>query len=244
MIEVDTHVHTVLSGHAFSTLMENVAAAKKKGLKGFASTDHGPLVSHGAPPFLPYTMRLWPTHMEGIRVYKSCEANFTGPSGELDIPPFYIKMLDFVVAGLHFVPEETFGLKNSTKAMLAAYNDPYVDVVSHPDNPNYPCDLEKVVLAAKANGKAIEINNQSIQLRPGARKNVAEMIRLCKENDTLVVLSSDAHLCYNIGEVDVAEAMLKEVNFPEELVLNGRFERFDAYINARAERIAALGEED
>ena len=244
MIEVDTHVHTVLSGHAFSTLMENVAAAKSKGLKGFTSTDHGPLVPGGAPAFLPYTMRLWPTHMEGIRVYKSCEANITGPSGELDIPPFYIKMLDFVVAGLHFVPEETFGLKNTTKAMIAAYNDPYVDVVAHPDNPHYPCDLEKVVLAAKANGKPIEINNQSIQLRPGAKDNVAEMIRLCKENNTMVVLSSDAHLCYNIGEVDVAAAMLKEADFPEELVLNAKLERFDAYVTARAERIAAMDEDE
>ena len=244
MIEVDTHVHTVLSGHAFSTLLENVAAAKKKGLKGFASTDHGPLVSHGAPNFLPYTMRLWPTHMEGIRVYKSCEANITGPSGELDIPPFYIKMLDFVVAGLHFVPEETFGLKNTTKAMIAAYSDPFVDVVAHPDNPNYPCDLEKVVLAAKANGKAIEINNQSVQLRPGAKDNVEEMIRLCKQNDTMVVLSSDAHLCYNIGEVSVAEGILKAAGFPEELVLNADFSRFEAYIAARSARIAALEDDE
>ena len=176
-------------------------------------------------------------------MYKSCEANITGPSGELDIPPFYIKMLDFVVAGLHNVPEESFGLVNATKAMVAAYNDPYVDVVSHPDNPHYPCDLEKVVLAAKANGKAIEINNQSIQLRPGAKKNVAEMIRLCKQHDTMVVLSSDAHLCYNIGEVDVAEAMIKEAGFPEALILNSTFERFDAYIEKRAARIAALNEE-
>ncbi|MEX1308763.1 MAG: PHP domain-containing protein [Eubacteriales bacterium] len=244
MIEVDTHVHTVLSGHAFSTLMENVAIAKKKGMKGFATTDHGPQVSHAAPNFLPYTMRLWPTHMEGIRVYKSCEANIVGSSGKLDIPTFYIKMLDFVLAGLHNVPEDSFGLVNATKAMVAAYNDPYVDVITHPDNPHYPCDLERVVMAAKANGKAIEINNQSIQLRPGAKENVAEMIRLCKENDTMVVASSDAHLCYNVGEVDVAERMLKDAGFPEELVLNKTFERFDAYVKARAERLAAMNDED
>ena len=33
-LEVDTHTHTVLSGHAHSTLMENAAAAAKMGLKG------------------------------------------------------------------------------------------------------------------------------------------------------------------------------------------------------------------
>jgi len=36
----DTHCHTVASSHAYSTILENVAEAKKKDLKYIAITDH------------------------------------------------------------------------------------------------------------------------------------------------------------------------------------------------------------
>jgi len=44
----DLHVHTVSSGHAYSTIEEYAARAKKIGLKGVAITDHGPAMP-GAP---------------------------------------------------------------------------------------------------------------------------------------------------------------------------------------------------
>ena len=237
MIKVDTHVHSVLSGHAFSTVWENAKIAKERGLKAFASTDHGPMVPGSPPGFHPGAMRLWPTHVEGIRLYKSCEANIKGPSGVLDIPLFYLKMLDFVVAGLHFLPEEEFGVENSTKALVAAYNNPYMDVVSHPDNPHYPVDFERLVKVAKRNGKPIEINHQSILLRSGSRDNAMALIALCKENDTMVVAASDAHICFNVGDVSAAEELLNAAKFPEELILNANFERFEQYLKKREARI-------
>ena len=39
-LRIDTHTHTVLSGHAHSTLLENLLFAKKKGLEGIVVTDH------------------------------------------------------------------------------------------------------------------------------------------------------------------------------------------------------------
>lgn len=49
-IEVDSHTHTVASGHAYSTLTENAAAAAAQGIKLLAVTDHGPQMP-GAPHF-------------------------------------------------------------------------------------------------------------------------------------------------------------------------------------------------
>ena len=40
-IEVDAHTHTVMSGHAWSTLQENCAAAAAKGIRAICMTDHG-----------------------------------------------------------------------------------------------------------------------------------------------------------------------------------------------------------
>lgn len=45
MYPVDLHMHTVASTHAYSTLSDYIAEAKRKGIKLFAITDHGP--GHG-----------------------------------------------------------------------------------------------------------------------------------------------------------------------------------------------------
>lgn len=45
---VETHYHTIASGHAYSTVLEGVMYAKRYGMKGLAVTDHGPAMP-GAP---------------------------------------------------------------------------------------------------------------------------------------------------------------------------------------------------
>ena len=37
---VDTHTHTVVSGHAFSTLLENLDFAAKRDLEGIVTSEH------------------------------------------------------------------------------------------------------------------------------------------------------------------------------------------------------------
>jgi len=237
MIEVDTHVHTVLSGHAFSTLMENIKVAKEKGLKGIAITEHGPEVPGAAPYYIPYIIRTWPDYMEGIRIYKAIEANILGTSGRLDIPKKYLEMLDFVLAGLHFVPVEDFCKSNTTEAYIAAYENELVDVIAHPDNAKYPADFEAVVKAAKKNDKLIELNNQSINMRIGGAENIPIIMNLCIKHDVRIVVASDAHICYNVGEFGIASKILDELEFPKELILNSSIDKFEDYISNRAKRI-------
>jgi putative hydrolase len=44
MIPVDFHSHSLFSGCGVHTVLEMLTAAKAKGLKGLAITDHGKLV--------------------------------------------------------------------------------------------------------------------------------------------------------------------------------------------------------
>ncbi|MFW5991661.1 MAG: PHP domain-containing protein, partial [Halanaerobiaceae bacterium] len=46
-IEVDLHMHTLNSGHAYSTITEMAKAAAGQNLKLIAVTDHGPLLPGG-----------------------------------------------------------------------------------------------------------------------------------------------------------------------------------------------------
>ena len=39
-IKTDTHTHTLASGHAYSTIEENLRAAKEQGLELVGITDH------------------------------------------------------------------------------------------------------------------------------------------------------------------------------------------------------------
>ena len=41
-ILVDVHTHTIASGHAYSTITENMQAASRKGIQLVAMTDHTP----------------------------------------------------------------------------------------------------------------------------------------------------------------------------------------------------------
>ena len=41
-IELDTHTHTLASGHAYNTIREMIEAAAAKGLKLLALTEHAP----------------------------------------------------------------------------------------------------------------------------------------------------------------------------------------------------------
>ena len=41
-ISLDVHTHTIMSGHAYSSLQEMVAAAQQKGLDILGITEHAP----------------------------------------------------------------------------------------------------------------------------------------------------------------------------------------------------------
>ena len=46
----DLHTHTVASGHAFSTLKENIEEAAAKGLKAMGTSDHYSAMPGSAQP--------------------------------------------------------------------------------------------------------------------------------------------------------------------------------------------------
>ena len=79
---VDTHTHTVASGHAYSTLRENALFAAKKGLEAFCCTDHGPGMKGIVPAFSLNVLMSVPDEIEGVRLIRGCELNIlTLPKG-------------------------------------------------------------------------------------------------------------------------------------------------------------------
>jgi len=74
-MEADLHVHTIASGHGYSTIKEIVESAREKELKMVAITDHG-LQMPGAPHWYHFTnMKSLPRIIQGVEVLRGVEAN-------------------------------------------------------------------------------------------------------------------------------------------------------------------------
>ncbi len=238
-IEVDTHTHTVVSGHAHSTVVENARYAKVAGLKGFVLTEHGHAMPGGTPDFLIGTYCIMPEYIEGVRIFRGAEANIVDFNGNIDIPERYLKTLDFVVAGIHDVVLEPGTKEKNTNAVIKALNNPYIDTIAHPDNPRFDLDYEALALETKRLGKLVEINNHSFAYRKGSRGRYMKILQICKANKVGITIASDAHICFSIGQCDKAAALIRETGFPEELIVNLTIRRFEEYISERKKRLNA-----
>jgi putative hydrolase len=241
-IAIDTHTHTVASGHAYSTVYELAMGARKSRLDGFVLTDHGPALPGGTHPYHFSNLRILPERIRGVRFYRGVEANILDLDGRLDLGDDYLVQLHFAYAGLHEICFPPRSEADNTAALVAALRNPLVDAVSHPGNSVFPADIRAVVLAAKEYGKAIEINNGSFRVRQGSLERCAEFARLCAETGALVVCGSDAHYWSDVGRVDQALALLKRVGIKREQLINATTASFEAFLARRSrEKKTSLG---
>ncbi len=234
-ITVDTHTHTNVSDHAFSTLEENLAAASRMGLEGIAMTNHGPDLGDGAVWFHFKSARHLPKWVNGVRLLPGAEADIMNQDGRLDIEDKYLKDLELVIASFHtpcFAPNQSEDVV--TGAWLNTMDNPHVDVLGHMGDGRYKCDYETVVKKAKETGKIIEINNHSFKVREGSRENCREIALLCKKYSVPVVLSTDAHFSPEVGVVPNSIALLEDIDFPEELILNTSLKKLCDYLKIEA----------
>lgn len=239
--EVDTHTHTIISGHAWSTLTENCLAAKARGMKGLCLTEHAPGIECGAPSFIPHSQRMLPDHVEGIRVYKGIEINILDHENHLDIPDEYIGFCEFAIASIHshMFPEKAMKDAN-TATYLEILRNPYIDIIGHADDPSVPCDFEAMVEEAQKQGKLLEFNNNSTTAhRPGSLDSLKKYILCCKAHGQRVCVASDAHFHTMVGNVRPIMTLLDELEFPAELIVNLTQSRFEEYLAQRTRRLAS-----
>ncbi len=235
---VDTHTHTTMSGHAFSTLIENLDSAAAKGLSAICVTDHASALPGAQPDFIVGAHDLFPHEYKGVRIIGGSELNIMDYDGNVDMEKRFYVRPSFLIASLHDVTIDTGGtVAQNTSAMIGALSNPYIDVIGHPGNCVFPVDRESVVLAAKRFNKLIEINNHSFIARKGSVENCRDFVRLCKKHDVRICVGSDAHLCLKIGIFDHVIDLLMSEEFPIELIVSRDMTSFDAYLEERTRRI-------
>lgn len=225
----DLHMHTNVSQHAYSTLDEMAGAAKKAGLLAFGVTDHGPEMMDGAIAHHFLCLKGLPKEIRGMRFYSGAEVNIKDYNGKVDLPDSIMNTLDFVIASYHVEAIQPSTTKAHTDGWLRVVENPMIDCLGHIGNPVFQCDYEAVVHACAKYHKLIEINSNSFSVRPGSDGNCRIVANLCRQLKVPVIVSSDAHSCYAVGNHTAALQMLEELDFPEELVVNSSMERLLKY---------------
>ncbi|AOY75782.1 phosphatase [Clostridium formicaceticum] len=230
---LDTHCHTLASGHAYSTIQEMAAHAATIGFELIAITDHGPKMPGSTHSLYFKNLRVIPRKINGVEILRGVEVNILDHRGKLDIPEGVLEELDIVIASFHHPCIKPGSVEENTNTLINLIKKPYINIIGHPGNPSYPVNIEKVVEAAKEYRTLIEINNSSLKpdsFRTGSKENCYKILEACKKKQVPVAIGSDAHIAFDIGHFPFAKEMLERLQMPEELVVNTSVDRLKAYI--------------
>lgn len=219
----DLHTHTIVSGHAYTTLMENINYCAETGIKILGTSEHGPEMPNA--PHLWYFGNLItvPRVVNGVTILRGCEINILDVEGSVDLPEDGTRNLDYLLASFHEPIFPPLTKEENTKAVLNTIDkNDKVEILGHLGNPHYELDYEAIVKKVKEKNIMIEINNSSLlgKSRSGSNENCKTVALLCKEYGAKIILTSDAHIHYAIGNFDKAIEMLTSIDFPEELIMN------------------------
>ena len=229
---LDLHTHTLASGHAYGTIRENALAAHEKGLAGLGVSEHAPGMPGTCDPIYFANLRAVPRELYGVHIYYGVENNVKN-DGTMTLPERIVSQLDYGIVGIHGTCYEDQGIVKNTDNMIRCMMNPKIFFISHPDDGCFPLDYEPFVLAAKAYGVALEVNNASV--RSGWKKNCIQNIHtyleLCMKHRVDIIVSSDAHDPCEVGRCDAAIGIVDEMGIEEELIINNSEEKFRSFIH-------------
>lgn len=232
---VDTHTHTLASGHAYNTIQEMAIMAKEHGMEAICLTEHAPQMPGSCGNFYFMNLKILPRERWGIKTLFGVELNILNENGEVDLPQAVLQKMDVVIASVHLPCYQGEKSKEAmTKAVIAAMENPYINIIGHPDDSRTPVDYEEIVKAAKRTNTLLEVNNSSMRadgFRQNAKENVKEMLRLCEKHGVMITTGSDAHLDLDAGKFPHVYDVIEEARFPEELVATTSFEKLKPFLN-------------
>jgi DNA polymerase (family 10) len=219
----DFHVHTSVSGDGRSSLEEVVSAAKARGYRVLAITDHaeGTLSGVGRDALLEQRARIRALQGElgdTLRLLHGIELNI-GPHGELDYDAAFRGAFDFCLASVH----DHFQLDRAaqTRRVVSAMRDPAVRMIGHLSarmiggRPPIDLELDTVFEAAEQTGTALEVNGALPRLDLSV-----DALRRARARNVTFVLTSDAHHASELERVRYAALNAQRAWIEPERVAN------------------------
>src|SRR5438876_8428179 len=195
-LQGDVHMHTVETDGR-NTIEEMVEAARERGYKYMAITDHSKNLAfaNGLDDKRAVEhigrIRAANASMSGIRIFAGIEVDILA-DGELDLSDSVLAQMDLVIASVHshFQQEP----KQMTERLLRALGNKHVSIIGHPTGrillrrDAYQYDMDAVLKAAAANKIAMEHNAYPDRL------DLSDVhLRMARERGVKIVINTDAH---------------------------------------------------
>ena len=231
----DYHTHTKYSDGKGSVL-DNALAAREKGLREVAITDHGfniPTMS-----FKKYLSAkadcLRAEDEVGIRVISGVEADVISLDGLVDVKDEEIEKIDYLTIGFHkfaffkgledffkmyavtyfneMIPTSEKAKAQNTRALIAAIERYPVKVITH-INHSLKVHVPEVLAACAKKAVLVELNAKHLSDLEGHWR---ELIG----SDATFILNSDAHRPADVGALDEAFETALARGIPAERIVN------------------------
>ncbi|HVU51201.1 MAG TPA: helix-hairpin-helix domain-containing protein [Polyangia bacterium] len=232
----DFHLHTSMSGDAHSTLEEMVAAARARGYRAMAVTDHaeGTVSGVGRERFLDQRAKVRALQAQlgdSFELLHGVELNI-GKDGELDYDLEFRRGFDWCLASVH--DHLNLDRAAQTKRVVAAMRDPTVRMIGHLTTrmigarPPIDLDADAVLAAAEETGTALEINGALPRL-----DLPIDWLRRAAGRRIDFLLDSDAHVVDELERASHAKRHAERAGVAPARVINaGDGERLVGWLAA------------
>jgi putative hydrolase len=232
MLIVDLHVHSLFSACGLHTFLELLDQGRRSGLAAMAITDHGLAVGNGRLTSVFFERFKCP--FSDIVLYKGIELNLLDDKGTIDIVWQFMPFIDILLLGVHpNLPPH--GSREHYTAMLCAAIDknPFIDIITHPNDPLYPLDYVTIANKAKEHGVALELNNSKVLYNRSTVEDTLELIAACKQSGCLIAVNSDTHAIHELGRDEAVKPLLDRARFPVDRIVNRDLDSAAAFIEGR-----------
>jgi len=202
-IKGDLQMHSTWSD-GWNSIEEMAEAGIECGYEYIAITDHSPTlgITKGLTEDRIYKqieeIKKINKKYKDFRILSGIEVDVR-ESGQLDLPNSVLKELDIVVASIH----TKFNLPKDqmTKRIIKALENEVVDILGHPTGrllgkrEPFQVDVEKIIEAAKANKKVLELNGCPDRL------DLTDIyLKQAREKGVKIAISTDSHKNIHLKE--------------------------------------------
>lgn len=232
--KLDSHTHSIASGHAYNTIQEMAQAAAEKKMELLAITEHSMCMPGTCGEFYFHNLKVLSRKMCGIEVLFGVELNIMDFDGRVDMKEEVLASMDVAIASLHLPCIEPGSIDENTRALVKAIENPLINIIGHPDDGRYPVDYDTLAAAAAEHHVLLELNNTSLNpksSRLNAKAGDEKMLEKCIKYKTTIIMNSDAHWSGDIGNCTYSEPLIREMGVPEELIVNRSVEEYKTYVN-------------
>ena len=195
-LQGDVHMHTVETDGR-NTIEEMAEAAKERGYKYMAITDHSKNLAFANglddKRAVEHIRRIRDAgkKIEGITIFAGIEVDILA-DGDLDLSDDVLAQMDLVIASVHSVFNQEPA--KMTDRLLKAIGNPNTSIIGHPTGrillrrDAYAYDMHAVLTAAAKNKVAMELNSYPDRLDLNDVN-----LRQAKQHGVKIVINTDSH---------------------------------------------------